>query len=84
MANCARPAHRSVLARYPLHLPISDTARQHEATARCWPVLAQWRVDAIMVSSLIGHDLQVLAMACPPSGCATTITRCGRNCTVIW
>ncbi len=54
------------LRRWPLGRPIAATAIAHEEyRAVLAEVLREWRVDAVMVSSLIGHSLEALATGLP-------------------
>ncbi len=49
------------IARFPVHPPITDTAIQHPVYEQVVAeVMRRWRVDAVMVSSLIGHSLTAL------------------------
>ena len=54
------------LRRLPLTAPIADTAlRHHDWQGFCGEILAQYAVDAVMVSSLIGHSLDALRSGRP-------------------
>ncbi len=49
------------ITRFPIHPPIADTATQHAVYEQVVASIVQrWRVDAVMVSSLIGHGLAAL------------------------
>jgi len=63
-----RPARAGnlLLARFRLHLPITDTVAGHDGYSQVLAqVLARWQIDAVMVSSLIGHSLEALATGLP-------------------
>jgi len=54
------------LRRLPLTAPIADTALRHHDWQRFFDeILAQYAVDAVMVSSLIGHSLDALRSGRP-------------------
>ncbi len=49
------------IARFPIHPSIADTAIQHAVYKQVVAAVVQrWRVDAVMISSLIGHGLAAL------------------------
>lgn len=55
-----------IIARYPVFPPITDTAIEHAVYEQVIEeILARWRVDAVMVSSLIGHGLAALRTGKP-------------------
>src|SRR5690606_10293231 len=55
-----------LLGRFPLPAVIADTGQGNAGYREILGgILARWQVDAVMVSSLIGHDLAVLATGLP-------------------
>ncbi len=55
-----------LLARYPLSPPIADTAVEHPFYEQLLDeLIGHWNVDAIMVSSVIGHGLAALRTRLP-------------------
>ncbi len=55
-----------LLARYPLSPVIADSSADHSIYGQVLDdVLEHWQVDAVIVSSLIGHDLAALATGLP-------------------
>ncbi|TNJ35419.1 glycosyltransferase [Arenimonas terrae] len=58
------------LRQWPLSEPIADTAiHSAEVQAVLAEVLPQWRIGAVLVSSLIGHSLDVLRTGLPTAIC---------------